>query len=98
MLVNKYIMFMIMLIYLIIMTITVGSIGMTTTTEIIGGIPTEQSASILSVFGFLGTFFRILSFQIVGIPEWVTVIFFWPVTAVFAYLIIDVVKDIIPLT
>jgi len=38
---NKYITLMLIFLYLVIITITVGSIGMTTITEIVGGIPTE---------------------------------------------------------
>jgi len=95
---NKYITLMLIFLYLVIITITVGSIGMTTTTEIVGGIPTEQSASILSIFGFIGTFFRILSFSIPEIPEWITFIFFYPVIMVLVYMIVDILKDLVPFT
>jgi len=95
---NKFMTLMILILYLVLITIVAGSVAMTTTTDVIGGIPVNQEASILNVFGFLGTFFRILTFQITELPMLVYVIFIYPPVIGILYMIIDVVKDIIPFT
>jgi hypothetical protein len=95
---NKFATLMVLILYLVLITIVAGSVSMTTTTDIIGGISVNEEASILSVFGFLGTFFRILTFQITELPILVYVIFIYPPVIGILYMIIDVVKDIIPFT
>jgi hypothetical protein len=94
---NKYGLMFVLIAFLIIVTITVQSVGYTTTTDVVNGITVDGDATILGVFGFLATFFRILTFQIPELPVIINLIFI-PITMMVVYMIVDVLKDIVPFT
>jgi len=95
---NKYMFLMVLVVYLVMMTFVAGSLSMITSTDVIGTIGGNTDATALDIFGFLGTFFKILTFQIEGLPALVTIIGFYPVSLAVLYMIMDIVKDIIPFT
>jgi hypothetical protein len=94
---NKYALMFILTAFLIIVTLTVQSIGYTTTTDIVNGIPVTAEVTIGGVFGFVATFFRILTFQIPELPLFINLIFI-PIVMMVVYMIVDVLKDLVPFT
>lgn len=79
------------------MTLVAGSISITYTQDITSGIATNAEANLSSIIGFIGTFFKILTFQLEGVPFWLN-LFFIPVTMIVIYMIVDVLKDLVPFT
>jgi hypothetical protein len=49
------------------------------------------------VIGAMSMFFKILTFQLEGVPAMLNMIFLVP-TAIVLYIIIDIIKDLVPLT
>lgn len=88
---NKFGTVLFLMIFLTLITLVAGSITMTTSTDIIGGIIVSEDVSILNSFGLLGTFWKILTFQINEIPEWITVLVFYPITLGTIILIVDTI-------
>ena len=94
---NKYAFLGLLTSLLIVLTLTANSISITASVDLTSGIETTTSASVGGVLGLLSTFFKILTFQLTGIPVWFNLIFM-VITLMVVYMIIDVVKDLIPFT
>ena len=95
---NKYMTLMVLVSLLILITVVANSISIGVSSDITTGIGTEGGASISGVLGLLSTFWKLLTFQLVGIPPIFNLLVFMPITFVVLYMIIDVIKDIIPFT
>lgn len=95
---NKYVLFMVMSLFLIFITIVADSISITSTTDLLDNIPSNGDDSIGSIFSFMGTFFKILTFQLSGIPVFFNIFVFIPLTFGVIYMLIDIIKDLIPFT
>ncbi len=95
---NKYAFFMVLVILLILITITAGSVSINATTDITTGVATGGEATIGGVLGMLSTFWKLLTFQLVGIPLLFNLLVFYPISFVVLFMAIDVIKDIIPFT
>lgn len=62
-----------------------------------GGIDNvERSAG--SIFNYFGTFFRILTFNLESVPFWFTMFIFYPLVITLIYFVVDILKDLVPLT
>jgi hypothetical protein len=72
--------------------------GISATTDIVGNPATNIEASASGVLSFLRTFFDILTFNLEGIPNMVNLLFFFPITVGLLFIIVEIVKDIIPFT
>ncbi len=72
--------------------------GISATTDIVGSPATNIDASASGILSFLRTFFDILTFNLEGIPNMVNLLFFFPISVGLIFIIVEVVKDIIPFT
>ena len=95
---NKYVLFMVMVLFLLFMTFVADSLALTTSVNIGDNIPTGADDSIAGVFRLMGTFFKILTFQLNGIPVVFNIFVFYPLTFGVIYMLIDIIKDLIPFT
>ena len=94
---NKYILFMLMVFFLVIMTIIVDAIDQTVTESIfidnIGkSAPTWLFNIVIFILNYLILFFRIIFFQVEGIPAIFNLIIFYPLTAGTLYMLIDIIR------
>lgn len=95
---NKYGFFGLLVLFLVIMTYTASSIEATATVDLASDIPTSSNDSISGIFKMMGVFFRMLTFQIDGIPVLFGLFVFLPVTFIVIYMLVDIIKDLIPFT
>jgi hypothetical protein len=96
--VNKYVLFMVMTLFLIFMTFIADSISVSSTTDLLDNIPSDGDDSVGSIFRLMGTFFKILTFQLTGIPVVFNIFVFIPLTFGVIFMLIDIIKDLIPFT
>lgn len=96
---SKYALFGSLVLYLVLVTFLIEASavysienGLETT------VSSTDSASALGVFNMLGVFFRLLIFNVSGFPVWASMIFIYPVVFVFWFMILDILKDLIPFT
>jgi hypothetical protein len=96
---NKYVLVAIIFLYLAIATMLADSLILSTSGNILGGMDTPNTVGGISgVIDLLGTFWKIVAFQIDGMPSIATILFFYPPTMMMTYMLIDVLKDLIPFT
>jgi hypothetical protein len=84
--------------FIIFVTLLADSLGLATTTNIAGQLPQNIERNATSVFSVLNTFFAILTFRLVGVPFVINLLLFVPITFGTVYLILEIVKDVIPFT
>jgi len=96
--VNKYVLFMVMTLFLIFITFIADSISVSSTTDLLDNIPSDGDASVGAIFRLMGTFFKILTFQLTGIPIVFNIFVFIPLTFGVIFMLIDIIKDLIPFT
>ena len=72
--------------------------GIGASTDIVGSPTTNIDASVSGVLSFIRTFFDILTFNLNGIPVIVNLLFFFPISIGLLFIIVEIVKDIIPFT
>lgn len=98
---NKQVLLMTMVFFLIIITLVVGSIDASTTSDIfVDAVPASVPTTFIGraiqnfsvVFDYLTIFFRILAFQVTGIPPIFNVLIFYPLTIGTIGLLIDILK------
>lgn len=95
---NKYTTLMIMFIFLILITLVADSVLLTTSEDLLNGIVVDEGNNTSSIFSMLDTFFRIITFQMPEVPFILNVLVFYPLSLGIVYMIIDILKDIIPFT
>lgn len=93
---NKYILFMIMVFFLVIITVMAGAIdGSVASNVILDSIPEDKPGvlNILStIWNYVSIFFRMITFQIDGIPSIFNLLIFYPLTAGTLYMLIDIIR------
>ena len=94
---NKYTLFMVMALFMIIMTMLAASISAGATTNIItNSFPDAPTGSILNFLGILGgyleVFFKMLTFQLTGIPTIINLIIFLPISLGMLFIIINIIR------
>ena len=84
--------------FMFITTIAVDSMeGMNSSGNIIGSLPDEGSGSLSQVLSMLGTFFNMMTFNVSGVPAFFSIIF-WIIAIGMIYIILNILKDVIPFT
>lgn len=73
------------------------AMGLGTTIDPASGLPAEGELSIVTIGSIAGTFWKIVSFQIEDIPAVFSIIFI-AIGAIIVYMIIDILKDLVPFT
>jgi len=96
---NKYAFFGLLILYLVIISFLVeASSAYVISDGLETSVQSADEATTSGVFSMVGIFARLLFFNVVGFPVWATMIFVYPVVFVFWFMIIDIIKDLIPFT
>lgn len=95
---NRFQFFMVLVIYLVVATILADATGLTTSAGLTDGVSNSTSIGVGTILGYFRTFGRMLTFQVTGIPPLVNLIFFTGPTLVIIYILVDIIKDLIPFT
>ena len=93
---NKYMFFMLLTAFLCFMVIMVHYAELQTY-DIDPGVVAPE-ISLFRIFDILGTFWRLMTFRVEIFPWFLTVFVFYPITFTFFYIIVDILKDLIPYT
>lgn len=86
---NKYITLAVLVAFLALSTMLAGSLSMTTT-DIVQDLP--PGPSIIKILPYINVFWAIITFQIEGLPVWITLLVFWPLTISVLYMTIDIIR------
>ena len=89
---SKFMITLGLFIFLTLITVVSASLTMTTSSDVVGGIVITEDINILNSFGLLRSFWMILTFQIVELPDWITLFVFYPITLATIIMIIETVK------
>lgn len=91
---NKYLILGGIFIYLVIITLVADSLAITSS-----GIETPflEETGGMAVTGYLTTFWNMISFNI-NLPPVVTLLFIYPPLLILLYMVIEIIKDLIPFT
>ena len=91
---NKYVLFMSMVLFLIVITLLVEYIDLTVSNSIIiDNVPTGEDFNIFTSLGnFVSIFFRILSFNVPSLPGIFNLLVFYPLTAGILFMLIDIIR------
>jgi len=95
---NKYSLLMVMFVFLVIVTLIAQDIELASATPDITNLTIDTAQESQSIFNMIGVLFRVLTFQVSGIPTMVNLIVFYPLTIGTMAMIVDVLKDLIPFT
>jgi len=99
---NKYITFGILVLFILFMTYVVDFASNYENTldsvNPIEELPGEGSPTSGSVISLITTFWKIATFQVEGLPALFTVLIFYPCNLIVLYMIIDILKDLVPFT
>jgi hypothetical protein len=94
---NRFALFGFLGFILIFSTWMANSMGIGTTTNVSDGIVTDGGANLGTVGSIFTTFFAMVAFQTEDIPAFVNIIYI-VFALVFLYMLIDIIKDLIPFT
>jgi hypothetical protein len=93
---NKYVMFMMMALFMILMTFVAESIDASTTERLSDIAISTDTPGVLNfltqVWSYLGVFFRMMTFQINGIPAIFNLFVFLPITFGMLYIVVDTIR------
>ena len=99
---NKYVLFGLILTLMVLCTYVIdASEGLSSNVDLsdnVSVIDDEEDVSIGGLLGLAGTFIRVITFQAEGIPAFITLLIFYPLTGMLIYMIIDIFKDLVPFT
>lgn len=95
---NKYVLLMVMIIFLALVTLVADSVVLSTTENLLDGNVVDTSQNSGAIFNMIGTFFKIITFQLPEIPIAINLLVFYPLSFGIIYMIVDILKDLIPFT
>jgi hypothetical protein len=95
---SKYTLTALLTFFLIFISIVADSVLYATTVDMTSGVPASAGFTVASMFGFVGTFFKILTFQITGFPVILTLLIFYPLTFMVIMMLVSTLKGLIPFT
>lgn len=95
---NKYTTLMVMFLFLIIVTLVADSVLITTSEDMLGGGIADTGKSSAAIFSMISTYYKIITFQIPSMPFIVNAIVFYPLSFGIVFMIVDILKDLIPFT
>ena len=108
---TKYAVFMILVFFIMFMTVTVDSVDQFaventisdyTTIEpsddINDGYDIVEDESKQGILSILSTFWKLLTFRIDGLPNILVLLIFYPANLMAAYMLVDILKDLVPFT
>jgi hypothetical protein len=95
--VNRFAMFGFLFGFLLFASWIATAMGLGVPVDVADGLTSDGGANLVTVGNIFRTFFKIISFQIEDIPAIISIIFI-SIGAIVLYMIIDIVKDLIPFT
>lgn len=99
---SKYSLFGVIVLWLLLATYLVDVFGLYEAgVTVTGGVDVIDSGAegfLAQIMGLLKMFWDIFSFKVVGLPPIVVVIFFTAPAFVVAFMLIDIIKDLVPFT
>jgi len=85
--------------FMMLMVVLVDSLGLTSTNEIVvPGTTGETEGPLRQIWSFVVTFYSIMTFQLVGVPALVNLFIFTPLAFGVIYIIVNILKDVVPFT
>ena len=85
--------------FMMLVVVMVDSLGLAATNDVaIPGATGETLGPIRQIWSFVTTFYSIMTFQLVGVPGLVNTFIFVPLAFGVIYIIVTVLKDIVPFT
>ena len=95
---TKYGLLMLMFVFLLTITLVADSVLLQTTEDLLGGGIADTGKNSGAIFSMLSTYYKVITFQIPAMPFIITVIVFYPLSLGMIYMIVDILKDLIPFT
>lgn len=95
---NRFMLLMVMVFFLILITITANSLLPESAEMVTDGVEVGRSNTFGAIFNMMKTFFKIVTFQIDEFPVILNITVFMPLTVGVIYIIIDILKDLVPFT
>jgi hypothetical protein len=93
---NKYVLLMTMIFFLVFITTIVGSINLTTTSDITTAEVSDEAPGffniLTSVWNYVSLFFAIIFFRVDGLPLAFNLFLFWPLSVGVIYMIVDIIR------
>lgn len=94
---NKYVLFMTMALFMILMTMLAASISAGSSSDIINNaFPDAPTGSLLNFLGIIGgyleIFFKMLTFQLTGIPTLINLLVFLPMSLGMLFIIVNIIR------
>lgn len=93
---NKYMTLIVLVLFLILVTLVADSALGISTSGIIDQFDTPPPETWLGRFSavtnMISAFFKIMTFQVPGLPVFINLIVFYPITFAIAYMIIDIIR------
>jgi len=93
---NKYVLLMTLIFFLVFMTTIVASINLTTTSDITSAEISDQEPGFFnilrSVWSYVSLFLAIVFFRVDGLPLAFNLFLFWPLSAGVIYMIVDIIR------
>ena len=93
---NKYSMLLLLIIYLVLSSMMVSALELGGTTLITPA--TESSGTLQAVIMFVNGMIAIMFFQVQGVPVFINLLFFFWIPFVIGFMVVDIIKDVIPFT
>jgi hypothetical protein len=94
---NRFTMLGLIVFFLATISYMADALDLGTSADVASSVQTDIAPKKASVIGAMSMFFKILTFQLEGVPAMLNMIFLVP-TAIVLYIIIDIIKDLVPLT
>jgi hypothetical protein len=96
---NKYVTLGFITMFLILITYFVDiTTAETVTGRIAQDINVDNTASVVSLLSMLKTFGNLATFSVEGLPVIINFILFYPLASALMYMLVDILKDLIPFT
>ena len=95
---TKYGLLMVMFVFLVAVTLVADSVLITTSQNILDGAVSDTTQTSGGIFSMMAVYFKIITFQIPQIPLMINLFVFYPLSIGIGYMIIDILKDLIPFT
>jgi hypothetical protein len=93
--VNKYVTLLMVVLFLIVATLVVESLYLTPTQDITTGVMSDQATglfgTIKNVGNMISGFWKIMTFQVEGLPLAINLIVFYPLTIMVFFMVIDMI-------
>jgi hypothetical protein len=89
---NKFGQLFIIIIFLILATLLVEGLYLTPTADVTTGIITESGGLLSLIANSISGFWKIMSFQVEGLPVFINLLVFYPLSVMVFFMLIDLVR------